>query len=153
MGGVNNDWLSQLAPAHAPLSPGWWPLAPGWWVLLSLLLIVAATLIFWFFRPHTRLRRLALRELKSLQKNADDDAELARDLEHLMRRYAVARFGRDQVSGLSGERWLNFVVEHGGTSWAGTAGSNLLCLAYGGEAAAHRVAWLSGAKAFIRGRT
>ena len=86
--------------------------APGWWVLLSVLLISSSVLVYWLLRPHTRLRRIALRELKAVQQNADDDAELARDLEHLMRRYAVARFGRDMVSGLSGERWLNFVVAH-----------------------------------------
>lgn len=152
MGGVTTDWLAQLAPPHAPPPPGWWPLAAGWWVLLILLVVCGALIIYWQTRPSVRLRRLALRELKNLQTSADDDIALARYLEHLLRRYAVARFGRDTVANLSGERWIAFVVAHGGTAWTGATGGNLLRIAYGGAAASDRAAWLSGAQAFIRGR-
>jgi hypothetical protein len=152
MGGVTPDWLAQLAPPHAPAPPGWWPLAIGWWVLLILLVVTGALIIYWQTRPSVRLRRIALRELKNLQTSADDDIALARDLEHLLRRYAVARFGRDTVANLSGERWIAFVVAHGGTAWSGATGGNLLRIAYGGAATAERAAWLSGARAFIRGR-
>jgi hypothetical protein len=152
MGGVTPDWLAQLAPPHAPAPPGWWPLAIGWWVLLILLVVTGALIIYWQTRPSVRLRRIALRELKNLQTSADDDIALSRDLEHLLRRYAVARFGRDTVANLSGERWIAFVVAHGGTAWSGATGGNLLRIAYGGAATADRAAWLSGAQAFIRGR-
>ena len=120
--------------------------------MLILLVVIVATLAYWQSRPSVRLRRLALRELKHLQVNITDDGALARDLEHLLRRYAVARFGRDAVANLSGERWLNFVVGHGGGAWSGDSGANLLRLAYGGDAVADRAAWLSGAQAFIRER-
>jgi hypothetical protein len=152
MGNVTSDWLAQLAPPHAPPPPGWWPLAPGWWALLLVFAAVTGALIYWYSRKDVRLRRLALRELKKLQANSDDDIALARDLEHLLRRYAVARFGRDEVAGLSGERWLAFVVERGGVTWSGESGASLLRAAYGGTATAHRAAWLTGARAFIRGR-
>lgn len=153
MSAATTDWIAQLAPAHAPLPPAWWPLAAAWWVLLFVLMIMLGAFIYKQTRPHTQLRRLALRELKRLQAEADDDTALARDLEHLLRRYAVARFGRDSVSALSGERWITFVVEHGGVSWLGGAGTNLLRLAYGGEATPQREAWLNGARGFIKGRT
>ena len=152
MGSVAPDWLTQLAPAHAPPPPGWWPLAPGWWVLLILLGAVAAVIIYWQRHPLVRLRRIALRELANLQTTISDDMTLARELEHLLRRYAVARFGRDTVACLSGERWIAFVVEHGGVAWSGDSGASLLRAAYGGAANADRPAWLSGAHAFIRGR-
>jgi hypothetical protein len=116
-----------------------------------MLLLGSGGFIYWYTRKEVRLRRIALRELKQLQKNSDDFA-LARELEHLLRRYALARYGRDSVAGLSGERWLAFVVAHGGAALSGNTGSSLLRIAYGGEAAAHRSAWLSGAQAFIRGR-
>jgi hypothetical protein len=152
MGGVTTDWLSQLAPPHAPPPPGWWPLAPGWWALLILFGVLSAALIYWQTRPDVRLRRIALRELKNLQTTLDDDIALARELEHLLRRYAVARFGRDTVASLSGECWIAFVVEQGGAALLGESGANLLRIAYGGEAAADRTAWLTGAQAFIKGR-
>lgn len=152
MGGVTSDWLAQLAPAHAPAPPGWWPLAPGWWMLLILFLLSCAAIIYWQSRPSVRLRRMALRELKKLQQSSSDDITLARELEHLLRRYAVARFGRDTVASLSGERWIAFVVERGGASWSGASGASLLRIAYGGAATADRTAWLAGAQGFIRRR-
>jgi len=153
MGGMTADWLAQLAPPHAPPPPGWWPLAPGWWLVLLLVVAIAAAAIYWQRRPSVRLRKLALRELHHLQQTNLDDTTLARELEQLLRRYAVARYGRDRVASLSGERWLAFVVEHGGAAWAGESGASLLRLAYGGTAAAERAAWLAGAQAFIRRRS
>lgn len=153
MGSVKADWLTQLAPAHAPPPPGWWPLAPGWWGLAMLLALTIAAAMYWHFRPSVRLRRVALRELKSLETTLSDDIALARALEHLSRRYAVARFGREAVAALSGERWIAFVVAHGGTAWAGDSGTSLLRAAYGGTVQADRANWLAGARAFLKGRT
>ena len=152
MGGVTPDWLAQLAPAHAPPPPGWWPLAVGWWVLAVLLILIVVAVWLWQRRPPVRLRRAALRELAQLDKTVANDAELARELTHLVRRYAVARFGRDAVAALSGRRWIDFVVAHGGTPWAGDVGMDLLRAAYGGQCQPERVRWVAGAKAFFRGK-
>lgn len=153
MGSVTPDWLAQLAPAHAPPPPGWWPPAQGWWGLLILLVVVVAAFIYWQRRPAVRLRHIASRELKNLQATIIDDIVLARELEDLMRRYAMARFGRDTVANLSGERWIAFVIEHGGAAWSGDRGASLLRAAYGSAATADRAAWLTGAHAFIKGRS
>jgi hypothetical protein len=153
MGGVTPDWLSQLAPAHAPPAAGWWPLAPGWWIILIILVLIASIAIYWQRRTDVRLRRIALRELESLHDTIQEDSVFARELEHLLRRYALARFGRDSVAALSGERWLAFVVEHGGVALSGPGGASLLRTAYGGSTNAHRALWLSGAQSFIKSRT
>jgi len=152
MGGVKPDWLAQLAPSHAPPPPGWWPLAPGWWVLLVLLVLGALAVWLWQRRPQVRLRRAALRELAHLDKTIAADADLARELTHLVRRYAVARYGRDTVATLSGCRWIDFVVARGGTPWAGDVGLGLLRAAYGGQCDPARERWVSGAQAFFRAR-
>lgn len=152
MGGMNADWLSQLAPAHAPPPPGWWPPAPGWWGAALLLLLLTAALAYaWRRRPPPRPRRLALRELLRLESVADD-AELARALQDLLRRYAVAAYGRATVAGLDGAAWLAFLVEHGGTELAGEPGQALLRAAYGSPAGADRERWLKGARGFLGGR-
>lgn len=152
MGGLNADWLTQLAPPHAPPAPGWWPPAPGWWgVALLLVLAVAIPLLRWR-RPAARLRRAALRELKQLEATSDDDVRLAGALEQLMRRYAVAAYGREAVARLSGAAWLAFVVQHGGKELAGPAGGALLRAAYGSPAAADRARWLKGARGFLGAR-
>ncbi|HEY8857120.1 MAG TPA: DUF4381 domain-containing protein [Rugosibacter sp.] len=159
MGGVTpkveSAWLAQLAPAHAPPSPGWLPLAPGWWGILIVLVVTLALLAYWQTRPSVQLRRVALRELEKIAASDSDTTVLAQSLEHLLRRYAVAQFGRDAVANLSGERWIAFVIAHGGTGFSGTAGSDLLRVAYGGDISSNnvdRTLWLNGARTFIKRR-
>lgn len=150
---ANTDWLKQLAPAHALSSPGWWPPAPGWWLLAAILIIaVVGGAIVWL-RPPQRRRRSALRELQRLEDNAADDVTLARGLENLLRRYALATFGRDAVARLSGEPWLAFVAAHGGDALAGKSGHALLRAAYGGHHTdGVRAQWLAAARGFLRSR-
>ena len=152
MGGLKGDWLTQLAPAHAPPPPGWWPPAPGWWGLALLLALIATALVYGYRRPAARLRRAALRELKRLEDGPNDDVRLAGELERLMRRYAVAVHGREVAARLSGAAWLEFVVAHGGTDLAGEAGHALLRTAYGSPVKIDRARWLKGARGFLRAR-
>jgi hypothetical protein len=150
MGGVTPAWLGQLAPDHAPPPPGWWPPAPGWWGLLALA-VLAAVLVVWRWRhPERRLQRRALRELRRIATL--DDVLLAGELERLLRRYAVARFGRPAVAGLSGRDWMDFVVAHGGAGLAGEPGQALLRAAYGGGGTVLRQVWLDAGRGFLGGR-
>ncbi|NGY06812.1 DUF4381 domain-containing protein [Solimonas terrae] len=153
MNGATDNWLDQLAPAHAPAPPGWWPPAPGWWLLLAIVIITVTTLAIIWLRPTQRRRRSALRELRGLESGPGDDIALACGLENLLRRYALAQFGRDSVARLSGDSWLAFLAAHGGGALAGDAGRDLLRSAYGGGApGAARALWLQGARGFLRSR-
>ncbi len=151
MGGVKTDWLKQLAAPHAPAPIGWWPVAPGWWVLGILVIVGFGIAVYWRTRPHARLRRAALRELTRLETQGDNRL-LARSVESLLRRYAVARFGREPVAHLSGAAWIAFVAAHGGSGLAGASGASLLSMAFGGSGSADRARWLSGARGFVKGR-
>ena len=147
------DWLAQLAPPHAPPPPGWWPPAPGWWALALLGLAAVATLAWWWTRPAQRQRRAALRELAGLAGANLDDIQLARALQDLLRRHAVARYGRETVARLAGSDWIDFMVTRGAAPFAGAAGDNLLRAAYAGDCvSASRAQWLAGARAFIGAR-
>ncbi len=145
-------WLTQLAPAHAPPPVGWWPMAPGWWALLLLLTAAIVCLWLWQRSQPRRLRRAALRELARIESTTVGDAALARALEHLVRRFAVARHARETVAGLSGVRWIDFAVAHGATQWQGATGAALLQAAYGGSHQAERARWVAGARAFLKAR-
>ena len=158
---MNASLLEQLAPDRAPPPLGWWPLAPGWWGLMVLLLL-SLVLMAWLRKRRQRpsikrWQRMALRELVQLQ-TTDNDASLARGVQQLLRRYAIARYGRETVAALSGESWIAFVVRRGGSDWAGDSGRALLRCAYGGDAAMHdapaspddRERWLNGARAFVK---
>lgn len=149
---MNEDLLRQLAPAHAPPPPGWWPPAAGWWWLAAMLLLALLALAIWQRRPARRLQLAALRELERLERSADD-AALARGVEHLLRRYAVARYGRDAVARLTGRDWIDFLAARGAAPLAGEPGLELLRAAYGGTVAAgSRALWLSAGRGFLRGR-
>lgn len=164
---MNPAWLSQLAPDRAPPPLDWWHLAPGWWVLAAVALLAVAYGIGQWRRgrrPQAVWQRAALRELAGLQARsaASDDARIAHGVQQVLRRYALARYGRDAVAALSGDAWIAFVVAHGGRDWDGETGRQLLRCAYGGSSptssnaasgaadTAYRARWIAGARGFVR---
>ena len=147
---MSPDWLSQLAPEHAPAAPHWWPPAPGWWALAVLLVFGAATLWWWLRHPGGALRRAALRQLQLIRASDADGAAVARATENLLRRYAVAGFGAERVARLTGESWLRFVVGAGGDALADGPGRSLLAAAFGNHPLDDREQWIAGAEAFIK---
>ena len=165
---MNTDWLKQLAPAHAPPPISGWPPAPGWWMLGFICVSIVAGLAYWYWRAPSRLRRAALRELDHMQMHARNDSQLAGELQDLLRRYAVAVYGRETVASLSGADWLTFLASHGGTELAGEAGQSLLRAAYGSRflyndhgkkiapddeiSHVNRTPWLQGVRGFLKGR-
>ena len=146
-------WLAELAPAHAPPPPGWWPPAIGWWILAALAVLaglaVAAAIKAWC-APHRRVRRAALRELKRIGASAVDGPAAAQAIESLMRRYAVARYGRARIARLTGRAWLDFARAAGAERLAGQTGRSLLESAFAERSSADRARWLAAAAEFIR---
>ncbi len=117
---MNVDGIGdRLRDIHELDPVAWWPPGPGWWlvtigVLLSLLLL-------WRYpprlrRPQRRARwqRVAARELHQLRRRIrqDDAKQLAGELSELLRRIAMARCGRANCAGLTGEAWLEWLYRH-----------------------------------------
>jgi len=144
------NWLTALAPAHAPPPPPVWPAAPGWWVLATLLAALAAGGLWWWRAPRLRRRRGALRELRRIRAAAADPQTSARAIENLLRRYAMAVFGADRVARLAGEAWLAFLGAEGAAALAGESGRALLGAAFGDHPLDQRTQWLAAADAFVR---
>lgn len=114
------DPLAALRPYHLPAPISWWPPAPGWWMVALLLLIVIAISFTWWLNRYRRLAvmRQAHKELTALQadwRQRGDTAYFMRELSKLLRRFAVAKFPRQQVAGLTGVAWLEFLDAHGGS--------------------------------------
>jgi hypothetical protein len=103
-----------LRDLHLPEAIGWWPLAPGWWFLI---LIVFAGIVYLSYRAirtwrHNAMRRVALRELSRIQKeyrNGVDEITLAIELSELLRRTMLAYAPRNEVAGLTGKSWLQWL--------------------------------------------
>jgi hypothetical protein len=112
------------------------------------MLVVA--LLWWVRNPWRKLRQTALRQLRAIQASDADGAAVARAIENLLRRYALAVFGHDRVAKLTGESWLQFVIAHGGDTLAGAPGRSLLRTAFGNHVDDDRGLWLAAAESFIR---
>ncbi|HSD70959.1 MAG TPA: DUF4381 domain-containing protein [Woeseiaceae bacterium] len=103
-----------LRDLHLPEAIGWWPLAPGWWILI--VLAVSGLLYLMYrgcqrWRSH-RPRRIALRELRKLQndyRHGADAISLSKQLSQLLRRAMLAYASRDEVAGLTGQSWLEWL--------------------------------------------
>ena len=103
-----------LRDLHLPEMIGWWPLAPGWWFLIVLAFAGLAYLLYRSYAGWRRnaARRVALKELARIQKqykSGVDEISLAIELSELLRRTMLAYAPRNEVAGLSGERWLQWL--------------------------------------------
>jgi hypothetical protein len=115
------DPLSQLRDIHLPAPVGWWPPAPGWWLLtLGLIaLIVGSSLWMWQRYRKRAYRREALAQLQQIRDTyqTNQDAQyLLSELSALLKRTAITRYGRDEIAGLTGQRWLTFLDRTGQTN-------------------------------------
>lgn len=103
-----------LRDLHLPEDIGLWPLAPGWWILIVLLtlLLVWAGWKAWQTHRHNAARRLAMRRLRELEEQyqeSGDAVSFAKQLSALLRRAMLAYAPRDEVAGLTGEAWLEWL--------------------------------------------
>jgi hypothetical protein len=113
--------LDRLHDIVMPPAAPWWPPAPGWyWVLGFLSVVAVATLLLTFHRrQRSRYRREALAELSRLEPARGDPATRSaamRALAELLKRAALTAFPREQVAGLSGPAWYDFLDRTGGTT-------------------------------------
>jgi hypothetical protein len=103
-----------LRDLHLPEAIGWWPLAPGWWMLMALALFGLLYLLLraWRRWRSNRPRRIALRELRKLHsdyRHGMDAISLSKQLSQLLRRAMLAYASRDEVAGLTGQSWLEWL--------------------------------------------
>lgn len=119
---MNPDSLP-LRDIHLPPEIGWWPLALGWWLLLGLLLVAVGLWLWWRHRlprQDDNVLEEALQTLDSLPRRYPANSKaLLRELNVLLRRVAISRYGRKQVAGLVGAAWVAFLDERAGRTLFG----------------------------------
>ena len=103
--------LDALRDIHAPPAPDFWPPAPGWLALAAVGFALAlaagvAAARWWRARRYRREALASLRSLRDRHAAGATDTEVAMALSALVRRVALARGPREEVAGLTGDRWL-----------------------------------------------
>ena len=103
-----------LRDLHLPDITGWWPLAPGWWFLIALVVFGLGLLVRRAYRNwrHNGPRRLALRRLAAINGEFEGGmsaAALGKELSELTRRAMLAYSPRQEVAGLTGDEWLEWL--------------------------------------------
>lgn len=107
------DPLAELRDIHLPADPGWWPPAPGWWLLAIIVLLVLIVLGYWILGMirRGRLKRLSRRLLAAVNQHPESRElpDLVFQISELLRRCAIDAYSREQVAGLCGDEWLQFL--------------------------------------------
>jgi len=107
-----------LRDIHGLDAVSWLPLAVGWWYLLGLFLVMLLLvgIRYWLIYngPWLGWRGDARRQLRQLKKSLakDDPRVIADQLSELLRRIAMARSGRREAAGITGDAWLVWLEEH-----------------------------------------
>lgn len=133
-----NPLIQELRDIRGLDAAPWWPPAPGWWlVALAVILAAAAVLAvarWWRARVPGNWRADARRQFRRLedQLRFADARSIAAELSELLRRVAMARYGRRACAGLVGEAWLEWLERRDPTGFAWTReGRPLIELPYG----------------------
>ena len=103
-----------LRDLHLPDMTGWWPLAPGWWVVAAVTIFLLVVISRRAYRSwkHNAARRLAVKRLKIISaefEHGTSAVTLGKELSELTRRAMLAYAPRDEVAGLTGDDWLQWL--------------------------------------------
>lgn len=106
--------LTQLHDIHIPTPVDWWPLAPGWYLLALIVIFTGLCLIYLAYRHYSggHARRQALQALANYETQHRQHPNSQRSsaaVSELLKRVALAYYPREQVAGLQGEVWLDFL--------------------------------------------
>lgn len=103
---MNSDIdLTGLRGLHHPIMPDWWPLAWGWYIVLGIILLLILIIVY---KKRNSPLSYANREMKKIQK-AIPEKQL-KLLSQLLKRVAMARYGREAIAPLSEDTWQEFLL-------------------------------------------
>ena len=125
-----------LRDLHLPDAVGWWPLAPGWWFLFAILVALTVYALYRAYRRYRRNapRRYALGQLARFESEYLEHRNpvvLGKQLSELLRRGMLAYADREEVAGLTGEAWLEWLDRDMPLPYFHTeGGKSLLALPY-----------------------
>lgn len=106
--------LDNLRDIHLPDPVSWWPLAPGWYGLAFTILLFLIYAVFTLMRRSKQRRAktqafLLLAEYEQQYRQHPEIREISARVSALLKRVALVYFPREQVAGLYGKSWIEFL--------------------------------------------
>lgn len=116
-----NPELQQLKDIHLPQAIKMWPIAPGWIGLFVVFIVTIFCVVYYGYKRKQKKYTVnyALAKLKKLQNLTKENPEkinIATEISILLRRTALYYFPREDIAGLSGKHWLEFLNRSGHTT-------------------------------------
>ncbi len=99
--------LSELKDIHIPIKPDILPLSWGWWLLIWIGFIFILFSIYLIYKYLTHPKIYALKELKRIEKL--ENRYFLKEINSLLRRIAIYKYGAKNAASLYGEEWLSFL--------------------------------------------
>ena len=108
-----NYALGDFTHVVEPGAVSWWPTAPGWRILAIAALVALAVAAWrcWRRWRRNRYRREAIKALRACQ-GLPADARL-QTMARIIKSAVLVAFPRSEIAALSGERWLDWLDQHG----------------------------------------
>ena len=112
--------------------------APGWYVLGAVVMLLLMWLagLLWRRYERNRYRRQALKEILDSQKHyaaAGMEGNMLYETNMLLKRIAMARYGRNETAGMKGDEWIDFLNQSIGDELFDETDNKLLQELYTGK--------------------
>jgi len=108
-----NEQTLNLRDIHLPDPISWWPLAPGWWIIFTaVILLTIAFIVAIKIYISKQLKREITAELENIKQQfeqSQNKSQLAKSLSVLLRRANMSFYSTNNIAGLTGEHWLNWL--------------------------------------------
>jgi hypothetical protein len=116
--------------------------APGWYVLGALVMLLLMWAAGWAWRSYerNRYRRQALKKLAESQQHyaaAGMEGNMLYETNMLLKRIAMARYGRNETAGLKEKEWIEFLNNSSGDELFDETDNKLLQDLYSGRKHEH----------------
>ena len=101
--------LSGLKDLHVLQEPSLWPLAAGWWLVIGVFLTLCILTLICYQLWRNKPSVYAIRKVRKME-NIQDDLSYLKHISQLLRRVAIAVFGRPKIAPLSDQTWQDFLL-------------------------------------------
>jgi hypothetical protein len=105
---ITNLDLTKLKDLDIPVKPDFFPLALGWWLSIVFFIIFVLAMYFILYYYLHSLKYQTWKDFNKISKIKDHKTAFHK-LNQLAKRLVIARLGREKISDLYEDKWIEFM--------------------------------------------